>query len=116
MEVVIEKEEVVNRLKHNVDLIEMKVEILNSTHEIVEINGKLCWKEENSYRDEIGNLCDVLDVLYEKGLGRNDEEFRDIYRRIGSSLYTYWEVFYWIGNNHEVEDYDFFKSFENRLQ
>jgi len=47
-----------------------------------------------------------MDFL-ERGVTKNDEEWRDAYRKIGYSLSGYWEVFYWNANNEDAEAYDY---------
>lgn len=92
---------------------EMYVEILKREphdHPIVQDeNGILWWLENRSIRDlfdlEILDLNEVVIGLYDKGLGKNSEEFRQLYRDLGYSLYGYWEVFYWDMNNEETDEY-----------
>lgn len=76
-------------------------------HEIVLINGLYRWKEDQyitSIVDSIG-LNKIVSDMYSKGLTKNSEEYRKLYRDIGYSLNGYWEVFYWEMNNEEAYQY-----------
>jgi len=92
---------------------EMYVEILKREphdHPIVkDEHGRLRWLENRSISDlfdlEILDLNKIVIGLYDKGFGKNSEEFRQLYRDLGYSLYGYWEVFYWDVNNEETDDY-----------
>jgi len=112
-EIPISKEEVIERIKDDACLSVMIEEIKNTNHEIIEKNGRLRWKEQKGFYEQIGNLNDVVMDFYEKGIDKNNEIWRDTYRKIGYSLYGYWEIFYWDVNNEEAEDYDYKKSFGN---
>lgn len=82
------------------------------THEIVIDNrGTLRWRADPSVEaafdsgrlDLTGHIC----YLYSKGLNKNSEEYRKLYRDLGYSLRGYWEVFYWEMNNPIAGEYSY---------
>lgn len=78
-------------------------------HEIIERDGILRWKENSSIRflfdKNIIDLNHVVSELLDKGFDKNSEPYRQLYRDLGYSLYGYWEIFYWEGNNRHTLDY-----------
>jgi hypothetical protein len=92
---------------------ETYLEILDKeshSHLIIEDkNGVLRWRENSSIRLlvdlRILNLNDVVMKFYDKGLSKNSEEFRQLYRDLGYSLSGYWEIFYWEVNNPDFDKY-----------
>lgn len=76
-------------------------------HEIVVVDGLARWKENPGVR-EVVDMCDLnnmIEDMEKKGIGRNDERYRRLYRNMGYSLRGYWEVFYWSMNNEDAEEY-----------
>lgn len=86
------------------------------SHEIIDDGGVFRWKKNEHVRDlanKIG-INDIVDLFYSMGYSKNSEVFRKFYRDIGSSLYAYWEVFYWEVNNEESEEYIEDRKAKNR--
>ena len=61
----------------------------------------------------------TIDMLYDLGMidlnklfsvmgrrGKNDPRVRDLYRRMGYSVYGYWEIFHWEVNNPYADEYE----------
>jgi hypothetical protein len=84
---------------------EMKEELLGTSHEVIFEKGIPRWKKDENY--PVDNLNDLVMEMLSKGLTPNDEAWRDVYRKIGYSLYGYWEVFYWEANNEDAEEYSY---------
>jgi len=87
-------------------------EIINTethhSHEIIEDeHGTLRWKEVPEIRELVDamGLNEIVMTFHQKGLTKNSEEWRALYRQIGYSLSGYWEVFYWDMNNDEADEY-----------
>jgi len=76
-------------------------------HKIVEINGVLRWEENETVNHLLENISlnDLLPLLCVIGYGKNSEVYRKLYRSMGYSLLGYWEVFHWIVNNVDCDDY-----------
>jgi len=65
------------------------------------------WEQNPDVRnmvDKIG-LNDVIGLFISMGYTKNSEVWRKLYRDIGTSLFAYWEVFYWDMNNKDVDEY-----------
>lgn len=78
------------------------------SHEIVDDSGTPRWKENpevNRLVDDIGGLNNIVPMFHYLGITKNSEEWRQLYRDIGYSLYGYWEIFYWEMNNEDAADY-----------
>lgn len=77
-------------------------------HEIVkDENGVIRWKQIPGVRkimDQIG-LNEIWILFGKMGHGRNSEILRELYRQIGTSLFAYWETFYWEANNPDADKY-----------
>lgn len=76
-------------------------------HVIEMIGGRPRWEENPHVRkmvDKIG-LNDVVGLFISMGYTKNSEVWRKLYRDIGTSLFAYWEVFYWDMNNKDVDEY-----------
>ena len=76
-------------------------------HEIVKSNDVFRWKMNDGV-DEVVDMCDLNKMILsmkEKGIGKNDEKYRRLYRNMGYSLKGYWEVFYWHMNNDKADEY-----------
>jgi hypothetical protein len=76
-------------------------------HEIVMTDGIPRWKESPDTRkmvDKIG-LNDAIGLFASMGYTRNSEAWRKLYRDIGTSLFAYWETFYWEANNEAAAAY-----------
>ena len=89
---------------------EMQDELLSTNHIIVEERDSLRWKEDKDFTSANPDLNDLVEKMINAGLTKNDEEWRDVYRKMGYSLYGYWEVFYWEANNEDAEEYNYKKS------
>jgi len=77
-------------------------------HEIVEVNGVLRWKAD-PFIAQLTVDCDLNYIcigFYENGNNKNTESYRELYRKMGFSLFGYWEVFYWEMNNEIAEEYN----------
>lgn len=73
----------------------------------IELNKIPRWKQNDdvkAYVDKMG-LNDIIGLFISMGYTRNSEVWRKLYRDIGTSLFAYWEVFYWEMNNEEAEEY-----------
>jgi hypothetical protein len=77
-------------------------------HEIIMDNyGAIRWKEDKqvSARVEVLGLNEIIMEFHEKGINKNSEEYRELYRNMGYSLSGYYDVFYWEVNNPIAEEY-----------
>lgn len=72
-------------------------------HKIVRVDGRLRWEQTLDYSNI--DINKKWEDWYKAGLTKNSEEPREFCRSIGYSLYGYWELFYWEGNNPNVMDY-----------
>lgn len=104
---IISKDEVIQHIEDIEDYLVMKKEILATPHQIVAIDGHLRWREDKRFSSEHTDLNTIVMNFLERGVTKNDEEWRDTYRKIGYSLSGYWEVFYWNANNEDAETYDY---------
>jgi len=102
----ITKTEVIDLIKDDEYLSDLIPEIENTDHQIEKVEGILRWKPDPALNPEGLNLNDVCEYFVRKGITKNDEKWRDYYRRLGYSLFGYWEVFYWDLNNEEADQYD----------
>lgn len=82
------------------------LEIINTEthheHELVmDKNGVIRWKPDHEVCELIKgmNFNNVIMDFITRGLDKNCEEYRKLYRDIGYSLDGYWEIFYWEINN-----------------
>ena len=78
-------------------------------HAVVHLgeNKTLCWDQNNevvAMCEKIG-LNNVMALFSAMGLDKNSEIVRKFYRDIGSSIFGYWEVFYWEVNNPDADEY-----------
>ena len=101
-----------NKLSENLEpdsyIFPMLKELNNTPHKIISVNGSLRWEEDTS----LGNidLNQITSDFYESDIDKNNEIWRNLYRRLGYSLYGYWEVFYWDANNIISSDYNYTNS------
>ena len=79
----------------------MAKEIASTSHKIVEVDGIRRWEQTLAAYDLNTRVADMLS----RGITKNDEEWRNLYRSIGYSLSAYWEVFYWEMNNEIASEY-----------
>ena len=90
------------------DYSEMMESESHHEHRIIEDEyGTLRWEEDDfiiRFIDEC-SLNDIVMGFHSKGNGKNCEEYRELYRKMGYSLNGYWEMFYWEMNNEGVADY-----------
>lgn len=86
---------------------EMLLTEQHHNHEIVLVDGRYRWKENQDVSNlvDLIGLTEIVSAMYSKGLTKNSEEYRKLYRDIGYSLNGYWEVFYWEMNNEETSEY-----------
>jgi hypothetical protein len=49
--------------------------------------------------------CLSLNTMFMNGASKNDPRVRELYRKLGYSLFGYWEVFHWDVNNPQAEEY-----------
>jgi len=103
------KEVVIDILSSDEEMSLMKDEILNCPHKIVRIDGILRWEVEEGFFESIPDFNAYIMNFLNQGISKNDEVYRDTYRRLGFSLYKYWETFYWDMNNEDFEDYSYIK-------
>ena len=77
------------------------------SHIIDNIDGILRWRMNKDVRAEVDRkgLSNIIGYYNSMGLDRNSEEMRKLYRDIGSSLFVYWETFYWEVNNKDAHLY-----------
>jgi len=107
---IMNKDEVVEKFASNEEMCLLKDEILGCPHNIVEIDGRLRWEEEDGFSENIPSLNDLISSMMNRGISKNNEAFRNLYRKMGVSLYLYWEVFYWEMNNEDAENYVYKKE------
>jgi len=77
-------------------------------HEIIEDkNGTLRWKRDESVDKALDRLSlnDLVVLFHTLGWDKNSEQYREMYRKMGYSLYGYWEIFHWEMNNEDHEEY-----------
>jgi len=97
-----------NRSELHEDYKEMMKTETHHQHGVVEINGMIRW-EENKGARKIVDICGlncVIESMLAKGITKNSEEYRQLYRDLGYSLSGYWEIFYWDMNNEDTDDYE----------
>ena len=77
------------------------------SHIIDKIDGIFRWRMDKDVRAEVDRkgLSNIIGYYMSMGLGRNSEEMRKLYRDVGTSLFVYWETFYWEVNNKEAHLY-----------
>jgi hypothetical protein len=82
------------------------IEILNTeTHHnhdlVLDKTGIVRWKPDQGVCDKLNgiNFNIIIEEFLYRGLDKNCEEYRKMYRDIGYSLDGYWEIFYWEVNN-----------------
>ena len=101
--------EIVNRDDIKDDwLIELLKTETHHDHEIIMVGGSYRWKEDKLtaiLTDYIGLNELINQFIFKENFNKNSEIWRELYRKIGYSLYGYWEVFYWEMNNEECENY-----------
>lgn len=77
-------------------------------HEIViDEGGNYRWKRDDDFKklvDKIG-INEIMVLFAYLGLNKNSEIVRDFYRKIGYSIFGYWEIFYWEVNNNIASEY-----------
>lgn len=88
---------ILNREKHN--------------HPLIKVDGVIRWKHDpliNYLKKMNNNKIYTLNLnnLFALGASKNDPMVRELYRKIGYSLYGYWEVFYWCVNNELADEYN----------
>jgi len=89
------------------DYSEMMKTETHHNHRIVMLNGVIRWEENDGVR-ELVDMCDLNKMIMDmqdKGITKNSEKYRRLYRNMGYSLSGYWEVFYWEMNNDEADEY-----------
>jgi len=102
------KTELYKYIKEDKILACMEDELMKCPHEIrINKHNQLEWKEIHCDYDTINN--DVRKMML-AGINKNDEIYRDYYRKLGYTLYGYWEIFYWEVNNSNCINYDYNKS------
>lgn len=77
-------------------------------HKIIEDeHGTLRWEQDEKvdYILNQMNLNDVVVLFQFLGWGKNSEQYRELYRKMGYSLGGYWEIFHWEVNNPDLEEY-----------
>lgn len=78
------------------------------THQIIEDeHGTWRWKEDPDVQKclkniSLNDLCPLLNCL---GYDKNSEVYRQLYRDMGYSLSSYYEIFYWEMNNDQADEY-----------
>jgi hypothetical protein len=92
-------------------------------HKIIkDKHGMLRWEADPfvSRLIDSTNLNFVIQGFHEKGVTKNSEVYRELYRKMGYSLSGYWEIFYWEVNNEEAplykqpENTSFTSQFEHK--
>jgi hypothetical protein len=71
-------------------------------HELViDKTGTVRWKPDPEVCEKMNgiNFNNVIEEFLYRGLDKNCEEYRKVYRDIGYSFDGYWEIFYWEVNN-----------------
>ena len=76
-------------------------------HEIVNINGRLRWKEYPVVSQIVDDchLNKIIILFLILGIRKNSEAYRKLYRYMGYSLNGYWKVFYCSINNPKAHKY-----------
>jgi len=97
------KKNVISIIKKDTYLKELIPEIKNTDHKIKKYDGILRWVVDPAFKNI--DLNKATANFINRGITKNDEEWRDLYRKIGYSLYGYWEIFYWEANNPDAEEY-----------
>lgn len=105
----ISRAEVLARLDVDDAIHEMLTAEPHHDHPILEVDGKLYWKEVPEIRKYISrdrlDLNDLWPLLDALGYGRNSETLRRMYRGMGYPLFGYWEIFHWEANNPLTDEY-----------
>lgn len=89
------------------DYAEMMKTEQHHDHKIVMVNDVIRWEENEGVREivDMCNLNHMIADMMDKGIGKNDEAYRRLYRNMGYSLSGYWEIFYGAMNNDEADEY-----------
>jgi len=77
-------------------------------HKIIEDDqGTLRWEEvpDVDVMLRAMNLNQLVILFHFLGWGKNSEQYRELYRKMGYSLDGYWEIFHWEVNNPDCENY-----------
>lgn len=78
----------------------------NPDHPIIKDNyGVLRWKKDPMVEMLFEYKALDLNALFINGASKNDPRVRELYRKMGYSLFGYWEVFHWEMNNPEADQY-----------
>lgn len=100
--------QIVDRKDLPEDYIEMMETEQHHQHVIVrDDNGVLRWKED-PFINRLVDACNLNNIIAGfnvMGINKNQEVYRELYRRLGYSLCGYWEIFYWDVNNPIANQY-----------
>ena len=85
----------------------IKIENHHNHEIVISESGTYRWKPNPDVELllERISLNDLIPLLIFMGYDKNSEVYRKLYRDMGYSLYGYWEVFYWDGNNEKAHKY-----------
>lgn len=74
---------------------------------VVDRFNTIRWKPDDRVCNILSgiNFNHVIEDFIKRGLDKNCEEYRKMYRDIGYSLDGYWEIFYWEVNNPISKEY-----------
>ena len=97
------KEKAIEILWRDNLLKELLPEIHGTDHEIEKFGDLLRWKPDPTLGHV--DINKKIEEFIDRGITKNDEEWRDFYRRLGYTLAGYWEVFYWEANNPNADKY-----------
>lgn len=71
----------------------------------VEMYGDvLRWKPDPLVRWMVDTM-DLEDFWIRQGNNKNDPMIRGMYRKMGYSVFGYWEIFFWDGNNARAHEW-----------
>lgn len=74
-------------------------------HPIIDVGGQLHWEADPMVDRLVKSGALDLDKLMDNS-DKNDPTIRDFYRKMGYSLYEYWEVFHCEANNPKNDEYN----------
>ena len=69
-------------------------------------NGTPRWKPDPAVQVLFDYNAVDLNAFFNNGADKNDPRVREMYRKMGYSLYGYWELFHWTANNPAADEYE----------
>ena len=76
-------------------------------HEVYMDGNTLRWRPDETVRFafDYADLNSFWAKFYKEGNTKNQKNVREMYRKLGYSVFGYWEVFFWDANNELTEEW-----------